>query len=59
MPEKCCVCGKEANYSVYPPEILRKNGTKSMFGISKEAVKHYCSKCYKEYFGNIDMKKLP
>ncbi len=58
MTEKCCICGKEANYSVYPSEIQKNDRTKSMFGISKEAVKHYCSKCYKEWYGNIKMKDL-
>jgi len=52
MIEKCCICGKEANHVEYPREALKRDGSKSMFGISKDAVKHYCWKCYNEKYGN-------
>ena len=52
MTEKCCICGKEANQVEYPREALKRDGSKSMFGISKDAVKHYCWKCYNEKYGN-------
>lgn len=53
MTKECCICGKKADHVVYPSEVQKSDGSKSMFGISKEAVKHYCSKCYKERYGNI------
>ncbi|KKM98006.1 hypothetical protein LCGC14_1162370 [marine sediment metagenome] len=59
MTEKFCICGENSHHSVYPSEIQKSNGTKSIFGISKEAVKHFCNKCYKERYRNIKMKDLP
>lgn len=47
---KCCICGNIAEYVIYPKRCIRKNGSKSMFGIDKEVVKYYCFKCYKSKF---------
>ena len=50
MNKRCCICGKEADCVEHPREALKRDGSKSMFGISKDAVKYYCTKCYKERF---------
>lgn len=44
MTNKCCICGKQACYAVYPVNDLKKY-TSDM----KEFIKYYCSKCVPEH----------
>ncbi len=44
---ECCICGNIAVYVIYPKQCIKKDGSKSMFGICRDSVKYYCYKCYK------------
>lgn len=57
MKNMCCICGNDSQYVIYPKECIKKDGSKSMFGISEDSVKYFCSKCYKDRYGSAYINK--